>query len=760
MTLSRSNPRAKARWLFLGGLTVALTLAVADLTLAVHDHVFQLDGDTSTTAGTVPDPAEQTLDWESLFNADGSSTGVIDPDAASGFTGGSFDRDFSAKASRNADCSLTSSGPIFCTNDGSTFATGSKDTLDITGWQCNSVNNVNSKIDIMNAYAAQYVDPDTGDRIMYFGLDKNKDNGNNNVAFWFLRGDADCESTGGAVDFSGAHQDGDVLVVSAFTNGGGVSNIDAYRWDGDDGCIDNPSDPAACDGLAIGSGGDCKAAPTLDDICATTNSGPSPFNTNITTSWLTADATLGVGNTVVPPDFFEGGINLTQVFASAGDLPSCFDTFIANTRSAQSLTATLFDFARGSVGECATTLTTDAGVSVPPITGEVASPTSIGTGSVSSGTDTAMLTINGTSTWGGTLSWYICGPDAALTSCDNTKGVPVTSRSVNQASSGADFVSGTATLTSAGNYCWTAHFEPNQASKDAGVDPADDDGTNECFTVAPVTPTLPTQASCSADPCVLGSTISDTATLSGTASQPGSGGGGLPGIYTTINPTTAGDPANNSIDWVLYGPGGSPAGCANVKLTTSRTVSGDGTYPTDAQSPVSYTPTAADGIGTYTFVANYGGHSPNTNAAATVTCAAPGANETVTVTGSASSVTAQRWLPNDRIVLNTTGGATLDGTLTWTLYSGTFTGTADNCAPEGTATAVLGPTNIDTSPSDVPSASGTAFNTDNTTFFVGTKSDGTAGGADGDYFWLIEYDDANLTDPADRCEKTRLTITD
>ena len=115
------------------------------------------------------------------------------------------------------------------------------------------------------------------------------------------------------LDFTGAHADGDVLVVTAYTNGGGVSNIDAYRWDGTDGCIDNP-ETRPLRRLPVGSGGDCKATPALDAICATTNSGAEEENDNITTQWLTSDATLGVGNTVVPPDFFEGGINLTEAF--------------------------------------------------------------------------------------------------------------------------------------------------------------------------------------------------------------------------------------------------------------------------------------------------------------------------------------------------------------------------------------------------------------------------------------------------------------
>lgn len=135
----------------------------------------------------------------------------------------------------------------------------------------------------------------------------------------------------------------------------------------------------------------------------------------------------------------------------------------------------------------------------------------------------------------------------------------------------------------------------------------------------------------------------------------------------------------------------------------------------------------------------------------------------------ASSSSAQRWLPNDRIVLNATGGATLDGTLTATLYHGTFDGTGANCTVDpNEATAVSGQSyTFDTSPGPdpgVPDPSGTVYQTTNSTFFVGTNPDGSAGGAAGssagNYFWLIDYDDANLADPADRCESSNVTITD
>ena len=197
-------------------------------------------------------------------------------------------------------------------------------------------------------------------------------------------------------------------------------------------------------------------------MCATTNSGAKKFNTTLNTPWLTSDATLGVGKAqIVPPDFFEGGINLTKAFASGGGgtAPSCFNTFVGDTRSSATTTSTLFDYASGQLGECKTTLTTQA---------NAAQPLSIGTGTVSSGTDTATLVITGTPSWGGDLTWWLCGPIDSPALCDNTKGVQVTSRTVSNSSPAADFISGTKNLTSVGRYCWTSHFEPERSDEASG----------------------------------------------------------------------------------------------------------------------------------------------------------------------------------------------------------------------------------------------------------------------------------------------------
>src|SRR5262245_39372922 len=150
---------------------------------AVHDLNFQLDGDVVASTVTNVGGNTQNLDWDSLFNASG---GKINP-APAGFPATTFVPDFST----------TPSGSLR-TSDPTTYTTGSKDTLPIaTGWQCTASNNVNSKIDIMNAYAGAYKDPASGDDILYFALERNANTGDANVAFWFLQGNVACPQGGG-----------------------------------------------------------------------------------------------------------------------------------------------------------------------------------------------------------------------------------------------------------------------------------------------------------------------------------------------------------------------------------------------------------------------------------------------------------------------------------------------------------------------------------------------------------------------------------
>ena len=688
MTLRKSATKPRQRWALLIGAVAALTLTVAAITLAVHDEEFQLDGDVIASTTTDIGDTTQLLDWDSLFDENGAEITPL-PDGFEADDIG-FEKDFE------------NDGTDFITSDTTTFATGSKDTLPIADWQCNFDNNVNSKIDVMNAYAALYTDPDSGDEIVYFALERNTNTGDANVAFWFLQDEVGCTSTGGAVDFTGGHSDGDLLIVSAFSGGGTVSSVDVYEWVGDDATGALNTTPVFTGGV------DCRD-PLLavgDSACGAANIEP------ITTPWLTADFKEGVGHDLRTAEFFEGGVNLTQ----EGLGGQCFNTFLANTRSSTTLTATLFDFAAGTLGSCESELMTD-----PSVEGSV----EINAAASVSVTDDATLTIDGADEWSGTLSFFLCGPLAAEVTCE-TGGVPSGSIAVNQDTE-QPITSDASTVTEVGRYCWRGFFD----SATQGVPDATDATEGECFDVTPVTPTLTTQAG---EDVTLGQDITDTATLTGTANQPGTNGGSNPGepdnTYPSINATN-GAPAGGTITWTVQGPDDCDASGLTVTGSPA-TVSGDDTY-----GPVSATPTA---IGTYTFVATYSGSSPNTNGAGGA--CPPGefdGDEEVAVTGEATLSTAQDWLPNDTATIE--GPTALSGTATFTLFTGT------TCGAGVDDTIVYGPVDV-----TVSGPSPQTPSTSNTTLVLEADSGG--------YSWLVSYDDDVLDDPDDTCETTTITIID
>jgi hypothetical protein len=668
--------------------------------LAVHDETFQLDGDVSasTTTNKGNPPHIQSFDWDSLFNSSGAT---VDPLPA-GFEAAKLTKDFN------------NTGTTFLTNDTTTFATGSKDTLGIHDWQCNFDNNVNSKIDVMNAYATAYTSP-SGDDIIYFALERNTNTGDANVAFWFLQDEVGCTSTGGAVDFDGEHHDGDLLIVSAFTNGGTVSTIDVYRWSGDDATGFLDPTPQA-------HGVDCRSN-TLnlggDPACAAANTA------NISTPWLTANAKDKVGHTLRTAEFFEGGVNLTDTGLGG----KCFNTFIGDTRSSQSLTATLFDYATGTIGECLSSTTTQAKdgggsslTSAPiPATGTLAVK------------DTATVDVDGVDTFDGTVTFYLCGPSATtITTCATADGVQIGSAVPITADGSVD--SSTAQLTSAGSYCWHAVFSGDE---DLGVPGSEDNGTNECFVVNPLQPALTTQAT--SGPVDFGQPIADSVNLSGTANKPGTGGVGPGG---TIN-TTRGDGASGTVSVVAYGPNS----CSTVAFTSGTiAVSGDGLYG-GSGSAFEFTPTAP---GQYVFVASYSGDPPNTKNIAAGTCAGAPESEKVTVQQIPTEIkTKQSWIPNDTAtVTSTVGNLGAGGSVAFSLY--------DNATCSGGAVY-----------SETKSIAGGApseeVSTNNTTFVITTGYTDAAGSVAGPYSWKVVYTpaagDTAHTGKQSACDAEHFSIT-
>jgi hypothetical protein len=597
--------------------------------LAVHDLKFELDGNVTTEGHTAFSTG--TSDWESFFDASGNKLAL-----PAGFTASGFDKDFA------------NSGTTFVTSDETTYATGSKDTLPITpGWQCSFANNVLGKDDIMNAYAAAYTA--NGEQFLYFALERNANTGDGNVGFWFLQNNVGCKSAKGNTPFTGDHSDGDLLVVSEFTKGGGVSTIQVFRWNG--------GATGSLGTKPVAEGADCTKQLAEDKVCATTNgSEPPGINGPITTPWLTANKTEGVGHTLQASEFFEGGLNLTKT--ELGN--RCFNVFIGDTRSSQSLTATLFDFAPGVIGQCKSeTVTTpvESDGTTPIPSGGLTIPTS-GTLNVK---DKALVKVSGVSSFNGTVTFHLCGPfEASSATLCKTGGVPI-GEAQPVTSTPTTVTSEAATVTEVGRYCWRADFSGDSIK---GVPGSSDSSATECFLVKPVTPTLTTKAG-RPSPVVFGNPVTDTATLTGTANEHGSTGpeGSTDG---SINPTTPGGKAQGKITFTLY-----KENCkeqATGTGTNPQTVNVSGDSPPD-YGPVSFTP---DAPGTYHWVATYSGDLPNTTASSAeandATCGKD-ANEDVTVEQVPTTTTTRQFVfPQDKAKIGASSGGNLAGSVTFRLF--------------------------------------------------------------------------------------------
>ncbi|HVK27075.1 MAG TPA: hypothetical protein VM575_01950 [Nocardioides sp.] len=332
---------------------------------------------------------------------------------------------------------------------------------------------------------------------------------------------------------------------------------------------------------------------------------------------------------------------------------------------------------------------------------------SIGTGVVSVKDSATISLSGGASTPTGAISFELCKVGAPATCTD------VGSTSVAGGSYPKTVLSPVAYVTAAGDYCWSTSW-PGDA--DNGIPPASDSSANECFTVNPVDSSLSTSAGADV---VLGNGVSDSATLSGTATQPAD-----PVINTT---GTAGAPAGGTITFKLYGPSGD--GCGELVYTSPTVaVSGDDTYDTPA--PL-FEP---DEVGAYHWVAVYSG-SPNTNGTSHNT-ACDDADEDVSVDDVPSTLsTSQSWVPNDSATVSADAGGDLAGTVTFEFFdNGTCTG--DPVWSEDVPVAGASDQTVSTSNEEAVDASG-------------------------DFSWRVSYDSDNVAQrdiPSSCDEVSGLTI--
>ena len=420
-----------------------------------------------------------------------------------------------------------------------------------------------------------------------------------------------------------------------------------------------------------------------------------------------------VSQAAYSPDGFRGeaAVDLTATIFGGSTACLSFANTIPSTVTGNSDTADYKDTILRTappISNCGstteTTPKTAAGGSIP------GGGISIGTGVVGV-KDSAVISLTGgtSNTSAGSVAFHLCKVDApdlctaggtSIGSTDLAGGYPVT------------LSSPTASVTSAGRYCWRAVFSGAPAR---GIPGSSDSRASECFTVNPVTAALDTTAG---EDVYLGGPVTDSADLSGTATQPAD-----PVINTT---GAAGAPAGGTITFTLYGPGD----CETVAYTSAAVpVSGDGAYVTPEPQFVPTVP------GTYNWVASYTG-SPNTVGTSHNTLCND-ADEDVVVNSVASSLrSAQTWVPNDSVTISAPAGGALAGTVSFALYK------SDDC------TGVLA----------YSTTAAVAGEGEQTVSTSNTEAQTTSG----DFSWSVSYDSTNPAQrdiPASCHETSALTIT-
>src|SRR5688572_400410 len=503
-----------ALFLFSLGLQ-SVQLATPAPALAAHNEdIFELDGNAVDNPAVEPED-----DWNSLNHA--------------------LDTFFAGAATETS------------ANDTTYFTGGgSKDENDIPAWEITD-NSVPDKDELLDAYAAVYVD-ENGDTWVYFGADRFDNEGDAQIGFWFFQ-DTIGIANG---DFTGEHVDGDVLILSEYTNGGVVSLICAYEWDGSGGG-DNISGAGDCDPATSGSnlnlvaaGAECDVTGGGDgtfQICAVTN------DKTVTAPWefLNKDGDENFD----PGQFFEGGINLSDMF---GGNPPCFGTFLAETRSSAETDAQLKDFALGSLDTC-----------VPPDIETHVQQGGQNVSSINKGESVVdVATFSGTNgDVEGTVEFFVCGPGSSKPDCSNGGDKVGATKTISNESATSDAF----TPTALGWYCFRAEYTPAEGSEYLAGEHTN--STTECFRVIPADVQIvktPNSGSVSA-----GTDISFT--LSWTNEGEGSATGV---VVTDTLPTPAG------INWSISGSTGTGSICtlsaADVLTCNIGTIAGNPNFPNAA----------------------------------------------------------------------------------------------------------------------------------------------------------------------------------
>src|SRR5262249_26806775 len=181
-----------------------------------------------------------------------------------------------------------------------------------------------AKDDIRNVYLYATKNPivssDGSNHLMiYAGLERVVDNGDAHISFHLSQQYITPNNSGG---FDGSRAVGDLAISMDFTNGGTLGSVTVYRWNGSN-----------FDQVQAVAGEGCNTDHT---VCA--------FNNGVPITGVQGDA-------IQVNAFTEIGVDVTALIPNGGALP-CFPNVMFISRSSQSLTATLKDFALSSIKLC------------------------------------------------------------------------------------------------------------------------------------------------------------------------------------------------------------------------------------------------------------------------------------------------------------------------------------------------------------------------------------------------------------------------
>lgn len=174
--------------------------------------------------------------------------------------------------------------------------------------------------------------------VLYFFGDRAAINGDAQIGLWLFKDNVQKTGTGiRASGFTGSHQNGDLLIISNFTNGGGTSVPTIYVWN-------NGAPQLICSGITCPPGA---GLITTNSSTVASPSGTTMYNGQI---WNFRAKGSPAGNTDYLKNlFFEGMIDL-NLLSTNYSIPlsgGCYQRFLMETRNSQSITASLQDLVTG-----------------------------------------------------------------------------------------------------------------------------------------------------------------------------------------------------------------------------------------------------------------------------------------------------------------------------------------------------------------------------------------------------------------------------